>query len=215
MRIPFALVALTLAGSGCVAKSKYAELENQLEGCRNKLEKARDGGPAGGGGGGGGGGAPNRGQPGVRAELIRQLQPLIDRGVLEIEEVDGRTIVAMSSEVLFASGSSELSAGGRETVSEVSRALARQTDANWQVEGHTDNQPISSKDFDNWDLGADRALAVLRVMAQAGMSPDHLSAATFGEHAPVASNASEPGRAHNRRIEIALLPEAGTRRLRK
>jgi chemotaxis protein MotB len=208
MRTSFAVIALTLAGSGCVSKTKYAEIQNQLDGCRNRLEKAREGE----GGGGGGGGA----RAGVRTELQKQLQGLIDRGVLEIEDADGRTTVAMKAEVLFPSGSAELSPAGRETVAEVARALARQTDANWQVEGHTDDQPITGQaNYDNWNLGADRALAVLRVMLNNGMSADHVSAATFGEHAPVASNATEQGRAHNRRIEIALLPQVGTRKLRE
>lgn len=181
---------------GCVSKSKYSELETKYEQCRTKLGKAKE----------------RSGPP----AWVQQLQPLVDRGVLEVEDVDGRTVIGMSSEVLFRSGSADLSADGRQTVSDLAKILARQTDADWQVEGHTDNQPISSEAFpSNWDLGAARALSVLKVMLDAGMSADHLSAATFGQFAPVASNATDAGRAQNRRIEVVLLPEIRSRKLRK
>lgn len=188
--------ACVLLASGCVAQSKYAELETQYEQCRNKLSKQRD----------------RSGPP----AWVAQLQPLVDRGVLEVEDVDGRTVIGMSSEVLFRSGSAELSADGTRTVRDLAAVLAKQTDADWQVEGHTDDQPISSQQFpSNWDLGAARAIAVLQVMVGAGMSADHLSAATFGEFAPVAPNTSESGRAKNRRIDVVLLPEVRSRRLQK
>ncbi len=201
MRIVVFVLAATLA-SGCVSKSKYMQIENQLETCRTRLQKHRA--------------RNDDGKKGARDELAKQLQPLIDRGVLEVEDVEGRTVIGMRSEVLFPSGSAELSDNGRTTVSDLGRVLARRTEARWQVEGHTDNEAISTAQFpSNWDLGAARALAVLKVMMQAGMSPQRVSAATFGEYAPVASNATAANRAFNRRIEVVLLPEAGIRKLRK
>jgi chemotaxis protein MotB len=198
MRTMLVLAVLVAVGSaGCVAKSKYVELENQLENCREKNR---------------GGGEGRRGT-GDRAELIQQLQPLVQKGILEVEDIDGRTVIGMRAEVLFPSGSADLSASGKETIREVGGILARRTDLNWQIEGHTDNEPISTAEFpDNWHLGAARAMAVLRVLINAGMDPNHVSAATFGQYAPVASNTSDSGKAMNRRIEIVLLPEIRRRR---
>jgi chemotaxis protein MotB len=190
-------VAVASGSGGCVAKSKYLEAQKSLRQCENKLDKRRTG------------TSPN-------ADLVAQLQPLIARGVLDVVDQDGRTVIGMRANVLFPSGSAQLSAEGRDTVQQVGRVLARKTDLDWQVEGHTDNQPISSASFpDNWHLGAARAISVLDVMVKAGMSPDHVSAATFGEFAPIASNSSDDGRSRNRRIEIVLLPEVAKRTRKK
>jgi chemotaxis protein MotB len=174
---------------GCVSQSKYAQLETQLAQCRGKKV----------GGGGGGAGGEAR-----RTALLDQLKPLVDRGVLEVEDYDGRTVLGMRSEVLFGSGSAELSPDGRATLREVAKALAGQENTRWQIEGHTDNDPMQGA-VTNWELGANRALAVLHVMVESGMPPGRLSAATFGEYAPVAKNDKAEGKAKNRRIEIVLL----------
>jgi chemotaxis protein MotB len=184
-------LVVALGAGGCVPKSKYLEVQNKLDNCQSKLDKR---------GGGGGGGQ--------KGELVQQLQPLIDKGLLEVDDDDGRTTIGMKAEVLFPSGSAVLSESGRDTVRQIGVVLARNTTLNWQVEGHTDNEDIHTAEFpDNWHLGAARAMAVLQVLLNAGMQGDRLSAATFGEYQPVASNASDTGRALNRRIEIVLLPE--------
>ena len=186
---------VVLFATGCVSKAKYDKVESQLAACRDKK-----GGGGGGGVGGGGGGASRR------SALLEQLRPLVDKGILEVEDADGRTVIGMKSEVLFPSGSADLSPDGRETLRTVARVLDSQTNTNWQIEGHTDNDPIQGTGT-NWELGANRALAVLHLMVDAGMAPGRLSAATFGEYAPVATNDTAVGKAQNRRIEIVLLPE--------
>ncbi|MEQ1502300.1 MAG: OmpA family protein [Myxococcota bacterium] len=195
MRLGMAALAVVLAGSGCVAKSKYTALENQLQNCRERNKNDKGGNPE-------------------HKALLDQLKPLVDRGVLEVTDEGGRTAIAMRAEVLFPSGSAVLSSNGRSTVSEVGRVLGRRTDLDWQIEGHTDNEPIHTEEFpNNWHLGAARAMAVLDVMVSSGMSPSHVSAASFGQYAPVASNGSESGKQRNRRIEIVLLPEIRAKRL--
>jgi len=186
------MMGLVMAiGVGCVPKSKYLDVQNKLDACQAKIDKRQE----------------NKGN-GQHGEIVKELQPLVQRGILEVEDEDGRTTIGMRAEVLFPSGSADLSADGRDTIHQVGVVLAKNTSLNWQVEGHTDNQPIDTKEFpDNWHLGAARSLAVLEVLQNAGMSGDRLSAASFGEFTPVASNASENGRAQNRRIEIVLLPE--------
>ncbi len=192
---------------GCVSKSKYAELESQYTelqatsaGQAEKLEKLE----------------ADMARARSMAEAARQnfleikkeFQPLIDRGVLEITVDDGRIVIGMASDVLFSSGSAELSAGGLSNVTEVARLLARRSDRDFQVEGHTDDDPISSDEFpSNWHLGAARALTVAQVLVSNGLQGEQVSAATFGEFRPVASNGSASGKTQNRRIEIVLLPD--------
>jgi chemotaxis protein MotB len=67
--------------------------------------------------------------------------------------------------------------------------------------------PISTAQFpSNWELSSARALSVVRVLIDAGVSPENLSGAGYGEFQPVASNDDREGRRLNRRIEIVMLP---------
>jgi len=73
-----------------------------------------------------------------------------------------------------------------------------------QVKGFTDNlpPPPTSPYEDNWELAAARAINVVRILIKNGVSPKQLSAASYGEYHPIASNATKEGRAKNRRVEI-------------
>lgn len=141
-------------------------------------------------------------------QLLGRFQKLIDAGKLEVKIVDGRMIVQLATDVLFKSGSAKLSKEGREAISEVTQILASIPGRNFQIEGHTDNVPIRSKQYpSNWELAAARAQSVLQTMLKAGMPASRVSAASYGEHRPVASNDSKEERAANRRIEIVIVPD--------
>ena len=73
-----------------------------------------------------------------------------------------------------------------------------------QIKGYTDNipPPPTSPYTDNWELSAQRAISVLRVLIKNGVNPKQLSAAAYGQYHPIASNATPKGRAKNRRVEI-------------
>jgi chemotaxis protein MotB len=194
--IPFALL---LAG-GCVPRAKYQALENQvsaaqrdLSACQAELDRQQQ--------------LAEAARQSL-AELRADLKPLIDRGVLEVTVDEGRIVIGMAADVLFPSGSADLSEDGRSTVIEVARALGRRTDREFQVEGHTDDVPIDTPAFpSNWHLGSARAINVLQVMVKHGMPADRISAATFGATRPVGPNEGPAGRARNRRIEVVLLPD--------
>jgi len=65
--------------------------------------------------------------------------------------------------------------------------------------------PISTARFgSNWELSAARAVAVARAFQAAGLAPERLSAAGYGEHRPVASNETAEEKARNRRVEILM-----------
>jgi chemotaxis protein MotB len=141
-------------------------------------------------------------------KLLASFQALIDAGKLKVKVVNGRMIVELPSDVLFASGSTDLSQGGRASIVEIGTILASMQDRQFQVDGHTDDQPIRTARFpNNWALASGRAIAVAEILIGAGLPPNHVSAASSGQFRPVASNASNEGRAQNRRIEIALVPD--------
>ena len=141
-------------------------------------------------------------------DMLTRFSALIDAGKLDVRIVDGRMVLTLPMDILFASGSARLSAGGRQSLLEVGAGLATIADKRFQVEGHTDNVPIATDRFpSNWELASARSLVVLHTLLSAGLAPEQLSAASFGEHKPHTANDSDTGRAANRRIEIVVVPD--------
>jgi hypothetical protein len=80
-----------------------------------------------------------------------------------------------------------------------------------QVEGHTDNVPVSPRLQDtfpsNWELSTARASNVVRFLQdRVGIPGERLSSCGFGQYRPLADNTTAAGRAENRRIQIVLVP---------
>ncbi|MDD9943971.1 MAG: OmpA family protein [Myxococcales bacterium] len=153
-----------------------------------------------------------------RAEIEQQLaefrsftksfQRMIDSGRLEVSFRRGRMIVELPAQVLFPSGSADLTDEGKQALREVAKVLRKIRGKRFIVGGHTDNVPVSTKEFpSNWELSSGRALKVIHALVRAGMSPRRLVAAGYGPYDPVASNKSSRGRRRNRRIEIILEPK--------
>jgi chemotaxis protein MotB len=149
-------------------------------------------------------------------DIQKQFAKMIDTGQLRVTARHGELVLSLPAEVLFPSGSAELSKTGEYAVVEVAAVLKKLPDRRYLVVGHTDNQDIAKPKagavvptaafVDNWQLSTERALTVTRVLVTAGMDPKAVIAAGVGDHDPIASNAAADGRAKNRRIEIALLP---------
>ncbi len=77
------------------------------------------------------------------------------------------------------------------------------------VEGHTDNQSISSAVYpSNWELSAARASSVVRYLIHKdGLDPKTLAAVGYGDTRPTASNDTAEGRSKNRRVDIVILTQ--------
>lgn len=76
-----------------------------------------------------------------------------------------------------------------------------------QVEGYTDIVPIRQDERryrDNWDLGAARAIAVVRYLERHGVQASILSAASYSKYHPIGSTNSPDALEQNRRIQIML-----------
>jgi chemotaxis protein MotB len=144
-------------------------------------------------------------------DIRKQFAKMIDTGQLRVTARRGQLVLSLPSEVLFTTGSAELSKQGEYAVVEVAGVLKRLPgDRRFLVVGHTDNQdivkPKEGEPQDNWQLSTERALTVTRVLVTAGMNAKNLVPAGVGANDPVADNGSAAGRQKNRRIEIALLP---------
>jgi chemotaxis protein MotB len=141
-------------------------------------------------------------------ELTAKFKELVDAGKLKINVHNGRMMLALSSDILFASGSAQLSAAGAAAIKEVTDLLIGLQNRNFQIEGHTDNVPIKTKQFpSNWELASARAGSVLATMLAAGFPPERASVASYGKYDPLNDNSTPEARAENRRIAIVIVPD--------
>jgi len=140
-------------------------------------------------------------------ELAARFQKMVDAGQLKVIMRGGRMVLELSNDILFDSGKTDLKDVGKRTIAEVAGVLHGMPQHRFQVAGHTDNVKIQTSRYpSNWELSTARAVEVVKLLAESGMDPRNLSAAGYGEYAPVDSNDSAEGRAKNRRIEITLVP---------
>ena len=141
--------------------------------------------------------------------LVQDLEREVQQGEIEIEQLRTGLRLAVSDEILFASGSARLDKGGAAVLTKVATNIAK-LDHVIDVEGHTDNIPIKgplTKRYpSNWELAGARASSVVRLFERAGIDGERLQAISRAEFAPVSSNNDAEGRGQNRRIEIRLRP---------
>jgi len=124
--------------------------------------------------------------------------------------VESRGLVATiaTDHVLFDTGSAQVTAAGQEIIAAIAPTLVRLTNP-VLIEGYTDNVPLNSNGYTNWNLSTDRAVAVLQTLQTTyGIDPTRLSGAGYGEYHPVASDATPQGRAANRRVQVVILTNA-------
>jgi chemotaxis protein MotB len=140
-------------------------------------------------------------------QLIQKFKKLTDAGQLRIELRDGRMILQLPNDVLFDSGQAAVKQDGQRALAPVGGVLKTLTGRKFQVAGHTDNVPIDRAKFaSNWELSTARAVAVVHFLVAQGVPSEALSAAGYGEFAPLVANDTTEHKAKNRRIEISLVP---------
>jgi chemotaxis protein MotB len=116
------------------------------------------------------------------------------------------------SEVLFPVGSAELTQAGvaqMTTLAVTIKDIASEipSDLHWvlRVDGHTDPQPVKGGQFaSNWELSAQRAITVVKLLIADGVPADHLAATAFGEYQPFGPGDTQDAYAKDRRIELRL-----------
>lgn len=127
---------------------------------------------------------------------------------------DRGIVITINEKVLFKSGSAEIEKTSQDKVLKIGKdILSKIPNKHIRVEGHTDNVPIKSAYFpSNWELSADRATNVLRILVdQAGLDPKSISAVGYGEYTPLVPNTSDENRAQNRRVDIVILRDASSK----
>ncbi len=137
----------------------------------------------------------------------------------ELKEVDvqvlkGVVYISLADNMLYKSGSYEISDRAEETLSKIAKIITDYKDYDVLIEGNTDNVPINTKAAsmknirNNWDLSALRASSVVQYLQDHfGVAPKRLTAGGRGEYNPVASNDTEVGKQRNRRTQIIITPK--------
>lgn len=149
----------------------------------------------------------------VADNLQKVLGKLVDQGKVKVSQTSRGVTVEINASVLFAPGDARLNAESSQALTAVASVLKEDNHA-LQVEGHTDNVPISSPVFpSNWELSAVRASSVVRLFIDQGIDTRRLVAVGYGSNLPVASNDTPEGRLANRRVQLTILsgiPETRT-----
>jgi chemotaxis protein MotB len=145
-------------------------------------------------------------------ELKKQLHAEVQKGDVEVHMEPRGLAISFRQAALFASGEDRLKPSAFEAIGKVGAAI-RELPNHVRLEGNTDNIPIHNDRFhSNWELSAARSIALLNLLVDRFQVPsERLGVAGYADVAPVASNATEEGRARNRRVDVVILSERAGR----
>ncbi|WP_345953829.1 OmpA family protein [Mucilaginibacter sp. PAMB04168] len=140
--------------------------------------------------------------------LTRSLSQQESKDV-NVQVLKGVVYVSLSDNMLYKSGSYEISDAAGATLSKIAKIITDYKDYDVLIEGNTDNIPISKPNIrNNWDLSALRASSVVMALqTNYGVDPKRLTAGGRGEFNPLTSNDNEAGRIRNRRTQIIITPK--------
>lgn len=145
----------------------------------------------------------------VAKNVLDAMQPLIRDGQVRVTQSPRGVTVEINASVLYGSGEAVLQPQSLEALVAVAKVL-REVDNPIQVEGHTDNLPINSPAYpSNWELSSARAGSVVRLFAEQGVPAARMVAIGYADNRPVDTNATNDGRARNRRVNVMILNEVG------
>ena len=128
---------------------------------------------------------------------------------VDVKVLKGVVYISLADNMLYKSGSYEISPAAGETSSKIANIINDYRDYDVLIEGNTDNVPISKPNIrNNWDLSALRASSVVQALQnQYGVDPKRMTAGGRGEFNPLTTNATPDGKSKNRRTQIIILPK--------
>lgn len=138
-------------------------------------------------------------------DILSQMEEVAEDSSLEVETNAAKIIVRVPGATLFPAGKANLNLSARPVLDEVIRVVNKYPKYKIHIQGHTDDEPISTAMFPtNWELSAARATAVLRYFIDRGAEPERMTATGYADTFPLARNDIAEGRARNRRVEFVL-----------
>jgi chemotaxis protein MotB len=143
----------------------------------------------------------------IRRKASDALNAFGNRNV-EVKYRNGMVYISMLDQFLFESGSTKINSGSRPALTVIADILTKYPNVSAIVVGNTDTLKVMKGYRDNWSLSTERANTVVRILyREYGSDPTRLTAAGKSKYHPVASNATEEGRAKNRRTDIIINPD--------
>ena len=139
----------------------------------------------------------------------QQLQSQNQQLQAQVERLQHAVAYTVNSDLLFKSGSWEMSDRGKDIIAKLAQKLAPTQQNKLMVSGYTDNAPIGpglkrKGVKSNQELSQKRADAVMQYLISQGVKPDMVAARGFGDADPVAANDTPQGRAQNRRVVLSV-----------
>ena len=128
---------------------------------------------------------------------------------VDVQVLKGVVYISLADNMLYKSGSYEISERAAETLSKIAKIINDYEDYDVLIEGNTDNVPILRENIrNNWDLSCLRASSVVQALQNNyGVNPKRLTAGGRGEYNPVATNNTAAGKQRNRRTQIIITPK--------
>ncbi len=142
--------------------------------------------------------------------LAEQIQEAVDDkemgSEIDIEFTSQYVQLTLKGALLFDSGSTLLKEEAKPVLDQVGLVLERYAAGTIEIEGHTDNVPMSGAKYSNNDeLSSGRALSVFDyLLSVTDLDPANMKHAGRGEYVPIADNSTPEGRTRNRRVEIKI-----------
>lgn len=139
------------------------------------------------------------------------MASFVKNGQMNVSQ-NGRGVeLEINASALFNQGEADIQPEAKKTLADAAKVLA-DNDFAIEVEGHTDNMPISTAKYpSNWELSSARASSVVRLFIDQGILAKRLKAVGEADNLPVVPNDTPENRARNRRVTITVLspePEA-------
>ncbi|MCQ6264855.1 OmpA family protein [Fictibacillus sp. WQ 8-8] len=151
----------------------------------------------------------------VKKHISDLIEKQLEQNVGKDKVVRGpNNTISVEGNILFDTGSAEVSAQGKKVLNPLADALAAIIDEKDMskylyiilVEGHTDSVP-----YDNWSLSTERAVAVVKYLAKANPKlarlpyAQYLAATGYSEYKPIAKGSSAAALQKNRRISFQII----------
>ena len=138
--------------------------------------------------------------------LDKELQAEIKDGKIEIHLEPRGLVLSLRQATFFPSGEDAIDPKTYSIVEKIADTI-RQLPNSVRLEGHTDSVPIHTARFhSNWELSAARSIAMMELLTgQFAIPPQRMAIAGYADTAPLDSNDTPEGRAHNRRVDVVIL----------
>ncbi|SDA64193.1 chemotaxis protein MotB [Butyrivibrio sp. INlla18] len=144
-------------------------------------------------------------------ELAEKIEAALESGDVENEVSLNYTSqfvqLTIQGSILFDSGKTDIKEDAIPVIDKVGQILETYAGGTIEIEGHTDNVPMSSggKYANNDELSSGRALSIFYYLCEnTNLDPANIVHTGRGEYSPIADNSTDEGRARNRRVEIKI-----------